>query len=133
MFQIREKDGAAGALEFYEKIWKREDRVKNMTTTLKDVFKIEDNDMNAIYKWFVIFNELIGTEGYTQLEQSKTFCRVRVPIGCAWKTDPKDISDWVLIFFNIVVKTINPKATVERPKGMCAGDSYCEYVYKIEE
>ena len=28
-------------------------------------------------------------------------------------------------FDNIVVKTINPKTTFERPKGMCAGDPYC--------
>ena len=132
MYEIREKDGATAALEFFERIWKMEDRVKNMTNTIKDVFKIEDNDMEAIAKWFDIYNELTGTEA-TRLELSKTFNKVRCPMGCAWHTKPKDISDWVLIFFGIIVKTLNPKATIERPKGMCLGDPYCEYVTKIEE
>ena len=46
---------------------------------------------------------------------------------------PGDVSVWVLPFYITVAKTINPKATVERPKGMCAGDSHCEYIFKIEE
>ena len=133
MYEFREKDGAAATLEFYERIWKREDRVKNMTKTLKDVFKIEGNDMEAIGEWFDIYNERLETEGYTIYERSNTFSRARCPIGCAWKTESKDVSDWALIFFNIIVKTINPKATIERPKGMCAGDQFCEYVTRIEE
>ena len=131
MYEYREKHGAAAALEFYEGVWKRDDRVKNLTTTIKDVFKIEGNDIVAIKKWYDIFLELQGIEG-TTLEQSKTLWRNRIN-KCAWQTDPKDISDWILIFMNIVVKTINPKATVERPKGICAGDPYCEYIYKLEE
>ncbi len=74
----------------------------------------------------------MGEFEYTILERSKTINRIKVT-KCPWKTEPKDISDWVLIFNNIVNKTINPKATLERPKAMCAGDSYCEYVWKIEE
>ena len=42
-------------------------------------------------------------------------------------------NEWALNFVNIVGKTINPKAIVERPKAMCAGDLYCEYVYNIKE
>lgn len=102
-----------------------------MTTTLKEVFKIEGNDLEAIFNWYNIFWELMGLEG-SRLEQSPTLLRFKIT-KCAWQTDPNDISDWVLIFFNIVVKTINPNVTVERPKGMCAGDPYCEYVYKLEE
>jgi len=131
MYEFRERYGAAAALEFYEGVWNRDDRVKNMTTTLKEVFKIEGNDLEAIFNWYNIFWELMGLEG-SRLEQSPTLLRFKIT-KCAWQTDPNDISDWVLIFFNIVVKTINPNVTVERPKGMCAGDPYCEYVYKLEE
>jgi hypothetical protein len=132
MYEYREKHGASAALEFFEGVWKRDDRVKNLTTTLKEVFKIEGKDIEAIQKWFDIFWELMGIDG-TTIELTKALLRNRIPMGCEWKTKPKDISDWILIFFDIVVKTINPKMTVERPKGMCAGDSYCEYVYKLEE
>ena len=62
MYEFREKYGAAAALEFVEGVWKREDRVKNMTTTLKEVFKIEGNDIEAIIKWFEIWRELMGVE-----------------------------------------------------------------------
>jgi len=132
LYEIREEYGAAAALKLYERLNKRDDRIKKMTTTLKDVFKIEGNDMEAIAKWYDIYLEITGTE-ITRLELSKTFSRTRCPMGCAWKTVYKDISDWILIFFNEIVKTINPKATIERPIGMCEGDPYCEYIIRIEE
>jgi len=132
MYELREKYGAAEALEFFESAWERNDRVKNMTTTLKDVFKIEGNDMETIQKWFDIWWELMGIDAII-IERSNTINTVRFPKGCEWKTEPRDISEWQLIFNNIVIKTINPKATVERPKAMCEGDPYCEYVYTIEE
>lgn len=52
---------------------------------------------------------------------------------CPWKTKYKDISDYTFIFAEIASKAINEKVTLERPKAMCEGDPYCEYVYKIEE
>jgi len=69
MYEFRERYGAAAALEFYEGVWNRDDRVKNMTTTLKEVFKIEGNDLEAIFNWYNIFWELMGLEG-SRLEQS---------------------------------------------------------------
>jgi hypothetical protein len=132
MNEIREKYGAAAALEIAEKVWKRENRVKKMVQTLKDVFRIEGNDIGAIQKWWEVYWELVGQE-VTILEQSKTFTRSKIT-KCPWSTpEPKDINDWEKIFNSIVSKTINPKITVERPKAMCAGDPYCEYVWKIEE
>jgi rhodanese-related sulfurtransferase len=120
------------ALEFFENgVWKRADRVKNMANTLKEVFKIEGNDAEAIAKSREIIWELIGTD-HTWLERSKTICRAKIT-KCAWQTEPKDISDWPLIYNSIIAKNINPKASVERPKAMCAGDPYCEYIYRIEE
>lgn len=104
---------------------------KNITNTIRTIFKIEGNDMEAILKWFEIWWEFWGHEA-TILEFSKTIWRSKFT-KCPWKTEYKDISDWALPFCNIVHKTINPKATVERPKAMCAGDPYCEYVTKIEE
>ena len=109
-----------------------DDRVQNMTATLKNVFKIKGNDIEAITKWFEIWFELIGWKVIWS-EPSKTISRFKCPIGCAWMTKPEDLSEWVLIFYNIAAKTINPKAFIERPKGMCAGDSSCEYVIKIED
>ena len=132
MYEIREECGAATALKIYESLNKRDDRIKKMTQTLKDVFKIEGNDAETIAQWNEIYSELTGIEG-TWTERSKTISRVKVT-KCPFKTEPKDISGWSPNFLaNIVVKTINPKATVERPKAMCAGDPYCEYIYKIEE
>ena len=132
LYEFREKYGAAAALEFVEGVWKREDRVKNMTTTLKEVFKIEGNDIEAIITLWEIFYELVGVEA-TWLEVTKTYTRIKIT-KCPWSTpDPKDISDWEMIFNSIISKVINPKVTVERPKAMCAGDPYCEYIHKLEE
>jgi len=126
----RENYGAEAALERYERFCKIDDRVKNVTNTIRTVFKIEGNDAETIGKWWDIFGEITGMET-TIIERNKTIDR-RKTTKCPWKTEPKDISDWFLIGANIIIKTINPKATVERPKAMCAGDSHCEYVYKIE-
>ena len=131
MYAIREKYGAAAAVEMYERATKMDDRIKRLTLTLLNIFKIEGNDAETIAKFFDTFYALNGTE-YTILEQSKTTRRVKVT-QCPWKTEPTDISDWALIYHNIMTKTINSKATLERPKAMCAGDPYCEYVWKIEE
>ena len=133
MHALQERDGGDATLKLYETVCKKGDRVKNVTNTLLETFKIEGNDMEAIAKWHEIWWELVspGMER-TDLERSKTIWRNKIT-KCPWKTDYKDISDWYLIFENIAVKTINPKATVERPKAMCAGDPYCEYVIKIEE
>ena len=132
MYEIREEFGAATALKIYEKFNKKYDRIRNMTNNIKDVFKIEGNDIEAIEKWWDIWNEILGNQ-CTTIELSRTFLKTRLPTGCAWKTDPKDIKDWFLILGTIVNKTLNPKATFERIKGMCDGDSYCEYVTTIEK
>ena len=131
IYEIREKYGAAAALEIYESFNKRYDRIKKMTNNIKNAFKIEGNDAETIGQWWDIWWELTGYEGIL-LERSKTINRVKVT-KCPWKTEPKDLGAWALIFTNIVIKTINPRATMERPKAMCAGDPYCEYIYKVEE
>jgi hypothetical protein len=130
LYVIREKHGAAEALELIERLFKMEDRVKNLTNTVKTIFKIEGNDIETWAQWLETWWEICGIEG-TTLERSKTLLRTKIT-KCPWKTGYKDI-DWVLIWFNIVHKTINPKITLERPNGMCAGDQHCEYVWKIEE
>ena len=131
MYAIREEYGADAALKIIERLYKMDDRVKNLVNFIKDVFKIEGNDVETIAQWIDIWDELTGIEA-TWLERSKTFARGKIT-KCPWKTGYKDLSDYVLIWFNIVVKTINPKIACERPKGMCAGDPYCEYIYKLEE
>ncbi|MFX1519833.1 MAG: hypothetical protein ACFFCD_07925 [Promethearchaeota archaeon] len=131
MYEIREEYGAAAAMEIYERLCKRDDRVKNLTKSILEIFKIEGNDAETIGMWWNIYWELTGMEG-TTLEQSKTINKNRIT-KCPFKTGYKDLSDWVIPFIDIITKTINPKATFERPIGMCAGDPYCEYVFKIKE
>jgi len=132
MYAIREKYGAATALELAERMWNFDNRVKNMTHTILKVFNIEGNDIEALMTWWEIFYEHVGVEA-TWLEVTKTYARIKIT-KCPWSTpDPKDISGWEKIFNSLITKTINPKVTVERPKSMCAGDSYCEYVWKIED
>ena len=131
LYAIREEYGAAAVLKIYERVATMDDRIKNFTNLIKNVFKLEGNDAETIGEWIDIWNEMMENE-VTILERSKTIER-RKHTNCPWQTGPKDISGWALILENIIVKTINPKATVERPKAMCAGDPYCEYVYKIEE
>jgi hypothetical protein len=130
MYEIRERYGAASALEIHESLNKRDGRIKNTTQTLKNVFKIEGKDCETIREWFDIWWELLGIE-FTWLERSKTIARFKVT-KCPWKTGYQDIGDWSFNLFNIVAKTINPKTIFERPKAMCNGDPHCEYVYKIE-
>ena len=129
LYAIREKYGAAAALEIYESTCKT--RLKGLTNNLLNIFNIEGNDAETIAKWWDIFWELTGGE-WTWPERSKTIVRWKLT-KCAFKLEPKDISDWCKHFADNVVKTINPKATSDRLKGMCAGDPYCEYVWKIEE
>ena len=131
LYVIREKFGAAAALECIDRLFNMEDRVKNLTNTLLTIFKIKGNDTEAILDFLNVWWELTEIEG-TWPERSKTMSRIQIT-KCPWKTVYKDISDWALSWFNIVTKTINPKATVERPKGMCAGDPFCEYIFRIEE
>ncbi len=131
LYEIREEYGAAKSLEIYERVSKRDDRIKNMTNTVRDVFNIEGNDAIAIAKWFNIFLELTGIEA-TTLELSNTICRFKVT-KCLRRTEPKDISGWCNSLPIRAGMTINPKATFENPKRMCAGDPYCELFWKIED
>ena len=127
---VREEYGAAAALKLYEKISKKGDRIKKLTNTLLTIFNLEGNDAATIGEWFDIFCECAGIDA-TILERSQTINRVKVT-KCPWKTELKDVPFGV-IFMDIGAKTINPKLTVERPKAMCEGDPYCEYVWKLEE
>ena len=131
LYAIRDEYGADASLKLYDKACKMGDRVKKLTNTILTIFKLEGNDAETIGDWWDIWFELVGHE-YNVLERSKTINRVRVT-KCVWKTDYKDISEWPLIYMHFVNKTINPKVILERLKGMCAGDPYCEYVWKIEE
>lgn len=128
---IRNKYGAAATLELLEELYRTDDRLKNLTNVILEIFKIKGNDAETIANFLDIWGELCGFES-TSIERSKTFYRVKIT-KCPWKTQYKDISDWPLIWNDIILKTINPKLTVDRPKKMCAGDPYCEYVYKLEE
>jgi len=130
-YAIRKKYSATAALETYEIVARMDDRVKNMTKTILNVFKLDGNDIETISKWFDIWHALTGMES-TTLELSNTLVRARIT-KCPFKMEAIDLSDWDLKFFTgLVTKTINPKATVEQPKNMCAGDPYCEFVIKIE-
>ena len=131
LYAIRKKYGAPAALEILEIAYKMGDRVKNLTNFLRTVFKIEGNDAEAITKWWDVWYEFAGFEAIW-LERSKTFAKVKIT-KCPWTTRYKDIGDWCKIWVDIVYTTLNPKVTFERPKGMCAGDSYCEVIHKIEE
>lgn len=132
LFSIREKYGGPAALEIYDMLEKKFDRIKDMSKFLREVFKIEGNDMETIMTWWEVFYELVGVEA-TWLEVTKTLTRIKIT-KCPWSTkDPEDINDWELRFNRIVSQTINPKVTVERPKAMCAGDPYCEYIWELEK
>ena len=128
---IREEYGAAAALKIYEKYSKKDDRIKNFTNTILTAFKIEGNDCETIGKFWDVWYELTGMK-VTVLERSKAINRVKVT-KCPLKMEYKDLSDFSLINKEFVFEVINPKATVERPKAMCEGDPYCEYIYKLEE
>jgi hypothetical protein len=132
LYAIREEYGADASLKLYENVSKMGDRYKNLTNTIKTIFKIEGNDAKTIGEWFDIWLELIGSE-YTILERSKTINRNRIT-KCPFKTGYEDISNWDFKYFvNPIVKTLNPKATIEQTKNMCAGDPYCAFVTRIEE
>ena len=131
MYAIREKYGAEAVLELYERVSKMGDRAKNLTNTLLKIFNIEGNDAETIGEWWDIWGEILGYESVI-VERSPTINRRKV-IKCPLKMEYKDIAEWALPFHRIITKTINPKLTVERPKAMCEGDPYCEYVWKLEE
>jgi hypothetical protein len=131
MYAIREQYGTTAAKEILKKMWKMDDRVKKMTNTILNVFKIEGNDAETIARWWDVYCEINDLE-ITWLERSKTCCRSKVT-KCPFKTEPEDLFGWNFPFQDIVVKTINPKASAELPIAMCKGDSHCEYIYKIEE
>jgi hypothetical protein len=131
LYAIREECGAVTALKIYERLINMGDRIKNLTTTVLKAFKIEENDVEAIAKWYDIWFELTGIEG-TWTERSKTISIIKVT-KCPFRTGYEDISEWCLTLFDLISKTINPKVILERPKGMCAGDPHCEYIFKIEE
>ena len=131
LYVIRERHGAAEAYACAERLFEMDDRMKNLTNFLKTVFKIEGNDAETIMDWLVIWYEIHRFE-YHVVERSKTISRNTVT-KCPFKTGYKDIGEWCTIWANFVLTTINPKATIERLKGMCAGDPYCEFINKIEE
>lgn len=131
LYAIRKKYGATEALEIYKELITMGDRMKNFTNFLLTTFKIQGNDAETIARWWDVYQELAGIEA-TNLELSKTFSRAKVT-NCPFKTEYKDLSDWCLIFADLINKTINPKANTEAIKQMCAEDTYCEFVYKIEE
>ncbi len=130
-YAISKKYGAVEAVKMKERVDKIDDRVKRLTNSILKIFNIEGNDATTIGQVLDIWDELTETESII-LERSKTIDRRKVT-KCPWKTEPKDISDWTLSLLNIVAKTINPTATLERPKSMCEGDPYCKYIFKIKE
>ena len=131
MYVIRERHGAAEALACFKRFFEMDDRMRNATKFLKTVFKIEGNDVETITDWLVVWYEIFGFE-YDVLERSKTISRIKIT-KCPWKTGYKDVSGWCNIWGDLVYTTINPKATHELTKGMCAGDPYCDFIVKIEE
>jgi len=131
LYALREKYGAAAALEILGRVYEMGDRVKNLTNTLLTIFNLQDNDAETIGEVLDIWDEFTGIDS-TILERSKILNRRKV-VKCPFNTEPTDLSDWNLPFMNILTKTINPKVTFERPKAMCAGDLHCEYVWKLEE
>ena len=66
LYVIRDEFGATTALRLIETLFKRDDRVKNLTNFIKNVFKIEGNDIEAINKWFDIYHELSEPESVLQ-------------------------------------------------------------------
>ena len=131
-YVIRDEFDADTALRLYEKICIKDDKIKYFTKKFLTLFKIEGYDAETIAQFLDAWWELTGAET-TWIERSKTIARVMVT-KCPFKTKYKDLSDWDLnIFISIVAKTINPNFSVEQCKNMCAGDSYCEFVFKIEE
>jgi hypothetical protein len=131
LYSLREKYGSAEAVEIFERVYTMDDSVKILTNTIRTHFNLEDNDAETIGEVYDIWDELIGIES-TILERSPTINRRKVT-KCPFKTEPKDVSDWNLPFVNMITRTINPDATVERPKAMCDGDPYCEYIWEVEE
>jgi hypothetical protein len=132
LYAIREEYGATVALKVAKNMWEFNDRIRNMVSTLLNVFEIEGNDCETIGGFWDVYFEIQGTEGII-LERSKTSGRTKIT-DCPWSTpDPKDISSWCVVFNNIIHKSINPKASTKRLKGMCNGDTYCEFVVRIEE
>ncbi len=130
LYVIREIYGASAVLDVFEMVCTMEDRVQKLTNAIRTIFNLSGKDCATIGEVFDIWDEFMKIES-TLLERSQIINRRKVT-KCPWKTEPRDISAWSLPFFNIVGKTINPKVTVERPKGMCAGDPYCEYIWKLE-
>jgi hypothetical protein len=131
LYATREKYGPTVTVEIYERVCAMDDRVENLANTIRTIFNLEGNDAEAIGKLYDLWDEFTGTE-YTTLERSKIINRRKVT-KCPWQTQYLDISDWMIPFTQTFVNAINPKAIFERPKGMCAGDSYCEYVWKLEK
>ena len=129
LYSAREKYGAVAALELHKRHCEIDDFVKNLITTIQTIFNLKGYDTVTIGEVLDVWDELTGIES-TILERSKTINRRKIT-KCLWKTDPIDVSDWNLAFMNILTKAINPEVTFERPKAMCAGDPYCEYVWKL--
>ncbi len=115
----------------YERMNRMGDRLQNIVNKFRTIFNVKGNDAEAIVDVISIWLDLAEFEYTTEL--AKLISKLIVT-KCPWTTDYKDISDWdVNTFVTNMAKTVNPKATIEQPKNMCAGDSYCEFIFKIEE
>ena len=131
LYANRKKYGPAAALDLFERAQKIDERVKNFANAILTIFNLKGNDCETIGEILDIWDELTGTEAGL-LKRSKIINRRKVT-KCPLETGYEDISDWSLFFFDIMGKIVNPKVILERPKGMCAGDSYCEYVWRLQE
>jgi hypothetical protein len=131
LYAIRAKHGAAAVLDSYAMMCKEGDRIKNMTNALRKIFNLYGNDATTIGELLDVWDEIWKYET-TILERTPTINR-RIVTKCIWKVDYKDIGNYAFTIKEIMGKTVNPKAAFERPKGMCVGDPYCEYIWRIEE
>lgn len=131
LYATRKKHGPAAALELFERAQKIDERVKNFANAILTIFNLKGNDCETIGEVLDIWDELTGTEA-SVLKRSKIINRRKVT-QCPLETGYEDVSDWAVIWMNIIDDVINPKGIFERPKSMCAGDPYCEYVYRFEE
>jgi hypothetical protein len=112
-------------------VLKSGDRVKNVAKLIQKIFNLNGNDCETIGEVLDVWDELCGYESAI-LERSPTINRRKVT-KCPWKVKYKDIGNYAWYFKDQMGKGVNPKATLELQKKMCAGDSYCDYIWRIEE
>ena len=131
MYAIREKYGAAVTLEIFDRWVNDGDRVKDLTNNLRTIFDLKGNDCVTIGEVLDVWDEVCGYESFV-IERSPTIYRRKVT-KCPWTVKYKDVGNYAWYFKDQMGKGVNPKATLEMPKKMCAGDSYCDYIWRIEE